>query len=407
MNIYLFFLILIFIFIIVKYYDKIQKTYLFEKEKVNRKKQKKELLTQYLGISRRPTIWIYLENHYNSINWSSFNSRSSVTNTPSYQLLCIMSIYYHCQKDFNIIVVSPSTLYKYLPNFPINKEKIQTISISKKQDYIGAYLLYKYGGIYIKPNVMVMKNLKGIHQQLKKYDLIATSCNTENLKCVYSNVSTNGDILISKKGLPIIKEYSNALLEMITSYNYTSYKFNKYNFCLLTKCIKTYIDNNSVSYLQLPSSYNATRNISNKIVTTGDLLSNNELLFLNPEDMHFVILDSSAIEKNNKLNWFNRFSIEQIMESNLMIGKLFRKSFGKGDKIFVDNKFNTCNYNQENCNCGPSFGNYYCNKPSEKKVLEINFPPKKKQELIYLLKNCNYFDVPKWYKIFNLPTPNR
>ena len=407
MNIYLFFLILIFVFLIVKYYDKIQKTYLIEKEKVNRKKKKKELLTQYLGISRRPTIWIYLENHYNSINWDSFSSRSSVTNTPSYQLLCIMSIYYHCQKDFNIIVISPSTLYKYLPNFPINREKNQTISISKKQDYIGAYLLYKYGGIYIKPNVMVMKNLKGIYQQLKKYDLIATSCNTENLKCVYSNVSPNGDILISKKGLPIIKEYSDALLEMITSYNYTSYKFNKYNFCLLSKCIKTYIDNNSVSYLQLPSSYNATRNISNKIVNTDDILSNNELLFLNPEDMHFVILDSSAIEKNNKLNWFNRFSVQQIMESNLMIGKLFRKSFGKGDKIYVENKFNSCNYNQENCNCGPSFGNYYCTKSLEKKVIEINFPPKNKQELLYLLKNCNYFDVPKWYTIYKLPTPNR
>lgn len=41
MNIYLFFLILIFVFLIVKYYDKIQKTYLIEKEKVNRKKKKK------------------------------------------------------------------------------------------------------------------------------------------------------------------------------------------------------------------------------------------------------------------------------------------------------------------------------------------------------------------------------
>ena len=407
MNIYLFFLFLIIVFLIAKYYEKIQKTYLIEKEKGKKKKKRKELLTQYLRISRKPTIWIYLENHYNSINWSSFNSRSSVNNTPSYQLLCIMSVYYHCQKDFNIIVISPSTIYNYLPNFPINKEKFKTISIPKKQDYIGAYVLYKYGGIYIKPNVMVMKNIKNIFQQLKKYELITTSCNKENLKCVYNNISPNSDIIICKRNLPIIKEYSNALYEMITTYNYTSYNFNNYNFCLLSKCIKTYIDNNSLSYLQLPSSYNATRNISNKSISTHDILSNNELLFLNPVDIHFVILDSKAIEKNNKLKWFNRFSVKQIMESNLMIGKLFRKSFGKGDKIYVENKFNSCNYNQENCNCGPSFGNYYCKKPLEKKVIEINFPPKNKQELLYLLKNCNYFDVPKWYTIYKLPTPNR
>lgn len=402
MNIYIIFILLLVIFLFVKYYEKIRENYSLQKKKNIILQQKKNLLKYYLLKSKKPFIWVYLENNHNYNSWISLNNKNNI---PSYQLLCIMSIYCHCKDNFNIIVINPALLYKYLPDFPINAEIFSKLSLEKKQDFIGSYVLYKFGGIYIKPNVLVMKNLKNLYNKLNKYDIITTGCNKNNLQCVYDNISPNSDILICKKNLEMIKEYKDKLLDMVSSYNYSSYNFNKYHSCLLNNCIKKYTEKNKIKYLQLPFSYNGTRNTFNKNISTFDLLSNNEILFLNKKDMHFVILDSSVIEKSSKLKWFYNYSIKNIMDSNIMVSKLFRTSFQKKSKIVIDNSNNPCNYNQKNCSCQPYFGNYQCNLKLETRKIE--FPPKNQEELNLFLKNCNYFDVPKWYLIYNLPTPNR
>ena len=71
---------------------------------------------QMVEISKKPFLWIYIEETYNSRDWESFYSRLIKGNTPSYIWLCLYSVYLNCFKDFNIMLLNPNNIYDYLPD---------------------------------------------------------------------------------------------------------------------------------------------------------------------------------------------------------------------------------------------------------------------------------------------------
>ena len=54
---------------------------------------------QLIKMSKKPFIWIYIEETYNSRDWKTFYSRLSKGNTPSYIWLCLYSVYLNCFQD--------------------------------------------------------------------------------------------------------------------------------------------------------------------------------------------------------------------------------------------------------------------------------------------------------------------
>ena len=80
-----------------------------------------------------------------------------------------------------------------------------------------------------------------------------------------------------------------------------------------------------MKYLQLSPEYNGITDYNNKIINTENLLSKNRTIFLSEDKVYVYIINKEEITQNFKYNWFNRFSIDQIIGSNLWINYLFTK----------------------------------------------------------------------------------
>lgn len=356
---------------------------------------------------KKPFIWIYLEDDWNSRKWPSFYSRLTLGNIPNYIFLCLYSVYINCFNDFNIVILNSKTIYKYLPDLDIKMGPESTIELNKRRQYISFCLLDRYGGIYLEPSIIVMQNLIHLYKNLNKYDFIGFSCPEDYKKCNGCKLKPSTDIMISKSNTVLVKLCKMELRKIITSYNYPSYNFNHYGDCVLWKFLGISVNRFKMNYLQLSPEYSGTRDNTNSLITVDNYLSKNNTNFKNKEKVFVVIINSKEIMQHQKYNWFLRFSFEQILKSNLWINKLFRESLNLDNKYFYEPIFNNCNYNDKNCNCIINFGRLECYKNNIYKINEYdkvkkyNMPPITNQNLINMLKNCNYFSTLPWIDVYN------
>jgi hypothetical protein len=83
------------------------------------------------------------------------NSKPNIYIWDDYNERTIESVKINCMKDFNIVLLNNNIINMLLPE--LKEDKYMKIKLNK-DNYI-IMLLYKYGGIYLKPNVIVLDNL--------------------------------------------------------------------------------------------------------------------------------------------------------------------------------------------------------------------------------------------------------
>lgn len=104
-------------------------------------------------------IWMY---------WENKPGRTK----PKYLELCYKTIVKHNQ-NFNINLLNEKTVMQFLPEM---RTDLNQLSIPQKADYIRLSLLYKYGGIWLDSDTIVMKNLTPLLEKLLKHDFVGFGC---------------------------------------------------------------------------------------------------------------------------------------------------------------------------------------------------------------------------------------
>ena len=77
-------------------------------------------------------------------------------------------------------------------------------------------------------------------------------------------------------------------------------------------------------YLHFDSSYTGNRDNNKRWITQNRLLGKN-VIFLNPSNLYCVFLYNSDLSKDEN-KWFLKLNEYEIMISDTVVGKLFRKS---------------------------------------------------------------------------------
>lgn len=328
---------------------------------------------------KKPFIWIYLEEEYNSRKWSSFGSRVTLGNMESYLIICLYLVYKNCHQDFNIVVLNDQNIFYYLPNLNIKMGPDSVIPLNQRRDLISYMLLYYYGGIWYNPHTILMKNLYPIYQLTQQYDMILFGCPSEYYQCNYGYLKPGRQVIISRPNLKInylcFKEIYKKIQEQMTP----AYNFNLTGDCIFWKYLKqlSYYDN--FNYLHLNSQYDGTRDYNHKLISIENWLSTNQTLFLNENKIIFVSLNQQQINQHFHYKWFIRYSLNQILNSQLWIASLFRKALKIPDKYFYDNQ----NFDHTN-------------------IQEtIKIPPINIEQLEELFYISNYFSKPLWDKVYN------
>lgn len=326
----------------------------------------------------KPYIWIYMEEHYNSLKWPSFGSRITLGNTESYLQLCLYSLYKHCHQDFDIKIVHPQNIKKYLPDLSIEMGPNSQIDLNQRVDLISFMLLYKYGGIWMTPSTIVLKSLKPIHQLLQQAQIVAFGSPPEYYRQDIRYLKPERKCIVAKPGLKMMNLCASEIKRMITSYNYPGYNFDQDGNCVFWKYLKQGVYFENLEFLHLKAEFNGTRDYQQRLITCQNLFSQNQTRLLNEDKLYFMSLNHVEIQQKIEYKWFLRMSIYQILNSSLWIAYLFRQALGIRNKYYYVNNYNT-------------------NLPRE----PIKIPPINLEQLEQLLYNSNYFSTPPWDTVYN------
>ena len=275
------------------------------------------LLLEYIYIkepfcnNKVNNIWMYWENLPGKKKYSYLN-------------LCQKTVLKNCSKNFKINLLNEKNIYEYIPN--LRKDLNDKINIQQKVDYIRYILLYKYGGIWIDADTIIINDLMPIINKLKKYDFVGFGYHSYKKK---KDLSGNGKpypanwVMAARKKSKLMKlciEKCNKLIEsninLKTKYhllgrqtlwseidylfkNDKKWDYFHYN----SKCIER--DSNNNKYLN-------SRSISNEDI---DKKCEDKLLF-------YPIYNSNP----GFPNWFKNMDESSLLKSNMLISKIFRKS---------------------------------------------------------------------------------
>ena len=279
--------------------------------------------------SKNPVMWLYYDqSDVNGRLWADFGARSSrVINTP-YLNLCYESIVKHNGRDYTVKVLAGLSdvalllggwkeLPKALQNpiAPVGEAEL---------NYIRATVLRRFGGLWINPSCIFMKPLPKLG---KKVVFFGTN-KDESYSDKKGTPVPSTDIMYSPvKNHPIFIELETRALKRI-EHREGGKQFRRDINLDLTKIFEDHI----VTYM--PNVEFARKHCGRRI-QLEDLLGSGNIPV--PHHAIYAPLDWSELQTRRNFGWFLRMSETQILESDLLVTKLFTINVMSHDQLIEKN----------------------------------------------------------------------
>jgi len=218
---------------------------------------------------------------------------------------------------YNFVILTPETIHNYLPNLNFD---FSNLLIAQKVDYYRIALLYKFGGIWMDADTIVLKDLDEIFQKLDEgYDYAGFGCSL-NVCFNGKGIPSNG-VLASRKDSKLMERCLNKLDNMLK----TNDKNKKYDYFDFGKKIiwESMEELKPYDYYHFPSEYDGTRDNKGIWVHSPNFLSEKPTTLINEDKALFIMLANSEFVNHHK--WFLELNKEQILNGKWWISYLFRK----------------------------------------------------------------------------------
>ena len=274
-------------------------------------------------ITKKDNIHESFETNKNIYNiWMYWENLPGKKKSP-YLDLCYKTVKKNCNSNFNIHLLNEKSIYEYIPD--LRKDLDQKLNIQQKVDYIRYILLYKYGGLWIDADTIIIKNLNPIIKKLNYYDFVGFGCHFNNQNdCIYSGKPYPANwVMGSRKNGKLMKfcidkcnHYLNNDFNLKTKYHllgretlwegvkYLSKNDNKWNYYHYdSKCIE--------------------RDSQNKKLINKRALSNEDIDKHCEDKYLFIPIYNTA---PGFPSWFNEMEENKLLKSDMLISKIFRKA---------------------------------------------------------------------------------
>jgi hypothetical protein len=252
----------------------------------------------------KPILWFY---------WEDTNIKR-----PGYIDICIDSVYKNCSKTFYIIHLNNNNIDEYLPEIKYNKMDFTGLKIAQKVDFYRILLMYKYGGIYIDVDILVLKDLKSIHDKLLTYDYVGFGCTGDFCKNGINRPSNW--LLCSRTNTKLMKNILYRYYDKIINDN--NFSYHDLGKILIWDELDNLIKNEQYSYYHYPNLYDGTRDINGHWVSMNRLFSNENIKYDNMDELLFIVLyNSDATDEIKKM------SKNELLNSNYFITKYFKRIY--------------------------------------------------------------------------------
>lgn len=268
-----------------------------------------------LAKSKMPILWIYMEYPQNSRWWESFYSRNSNDLNQPYLYLTIKSIIDKCGGSFNICLIDDDTLVNIIPGWNIEIHRAAEPIRSKLRDLAQAYILKFYGGMFIPPSFLCLKNLIDLYySRTCGGKAFIGELQNENMTSTFHSVCVSRKLMGVHKNNGMIDEYIHYLQNIISS-DYTAestiegsadrWLYSQYNSGLINI---------------IPAKHLGTKDSADKDVILDNLIGNSYIDF-DPAAVGIYFPQSQLLNRTT-YQWFVRLNAQQVMESDTVMGKL-------------------------------------------------------------------------------------
>jgi hypothetical protein len=280
----------------------------------------------------RPILWIHLQYHYNARHWNNFGSRSSYNLNQPYLYLTIKSIIDQCKNSFRICIIDDESFFKLIPSWSIHLSKLAD-PVQKKMRFLGClHLLEKYGGLWVPPSFLCMRNLIGMYNMGTGDSYIESATSSSYSPSdpaqiemfIAENIDhnvTSTDYLFSpdisflgaKKNAPILTDFID-FVQRTCSSDYTEQS------CFLgefSRWCQLRIQRKKVKLIE--GKLIGVKTMENRPVVVEDLMGE-QYIELYPQ-MFGIYIPIQEIMKRTRYNWFLRMSPRQLLESDVTLCK--------------------------------------------------------------------------------------
>lgn len=252
------------------------------------------------NLDKKPYLWVYWDNMVD-------------VQTPPLIEMCYNTILINCSKSFDIVKLNKDNIITYLPEIEEYQESINKLQIAHKVDLYRIMLLYKYGGLYIDADTIVLKDPIEIMSKLDRYDYVGFGCSGE--KCKYGYMKPSNGILASRPNTYLFGKILTTMLNKIQTVDKFNYfDLGKYLIWDELKKIEDY------EYYHYPNSFDGTRDKLGKWVTTRIIFSDLQIDYENEDNMIFFTLYNSELSDDIK-----KLSANDILSTNWNVSKFLKR----------------------------------------------------------------------------------
>lgn len=322
----------LFIFLIITLigygYDQYKAKYSISDEERHIQLVKKYLLSGENYEEHRPILWIHVQGEKNARNWLNFGSRTSTQMNQPYLLGTLQTIIHQATGDFNVCLIDDESFARLIPNWSVDLSKIPDPMKTHMRSLSLLKILYYYGGFLVPSSYLALEPMRDLYDLgMKNKSCFSVEQTNHNVTSNSVEQFPNHRFIGTTRLNPIIKRMMNEI-EILNSMDYTSeqdFLGNADRICLAQ------IMRNNMSLVG--GKLIGIKDKSNQVVQLDDLL--NDSYFPFSPHLLGILIPSEEILRRNKYQWFARLSIQQVYESNTVIGKYMLIAAGKmasGDK---------------------------------------------------------------------------
>lgn len=248
----------------------------------------------------KPYLWVYWENKNNN-------------KIPAYIDLCIKTIMKNCSDSFNIIKLDEKSIYTYLPEMIEYKQYTDKLRIAHKVDIYRIMLLYKYGGLYVDADTIVLRNPYEIIKKLDEHEYVGFGCTGDICTYGYNNPS-NGIMAARPHSFLMGKVLDNVLKKIKNQSNFNYFDIGK---LLIWEELKNIDD---YDYYHYPNKFDGTRDKDGNWITNDIIFSNRTINYEDENNMIFFIMYNSLIS-----DMLNNMSESELLSKDWNYTKFLKK----------------------------------------------------------------------------------
>lgn len=263
----------------------------------------------YPPINTPRNIWVYWEN----INRSNY---------PTYIKLCLDIMKKYLGK-YNLVILDNNTIKTYLPEL---RQDFDNLKVAQKVDYYRIALLYKYGGIWIDADIIVIKDLSPIFDKLDEgYDYVGFGCTGGT--CSNGKFRPSNWVLGARPNSVLMKVVLDKLNVKLDSRNkdlkQNDDTYHDYGKIVIWEALED-LKQLGYDYYHFTSEYDGTRDKDLYWIHTPEFFSNQPINFLDESKLMFVVLYNS--ELSGETDWVKDCEESKLLNSDINLSKIYRKA---------------------------------------------------------------------------------